>query len=1272
MPIAGVPYRRALLRLAATVAAFLLLTTPAWAAPANDAFSNATALSATLPTSVAGSNVEAGKEAGEPDHAGDAGGHSVWYSWTPSSSGPVGIKTSCFSGLHSLIAVYTGTAVGSLTPVADNKGSPPPNCFNESGEVAFNVTAGTTYRIAIDGVDGAQGSFELLLDPPPANDDFVSAETLATEPPISAFASNRLSDKQVGEPNHAGELGGHSVWYSWTPSTGGQVEISTCAPFSNIDSLLAVYTGSGLDSLSPVAANDDGPSPALFPECKGTDSEVRFDATAGTTYRIAVDGASGTVGKFTLRIRGRPGNDDFANPDVLAPSLPTNATFGTTIALATKETGEPDHAGNPGGHSVWYSWTPSAGGPVAITACGSTGKVATVLAVYTGSDLGALSPIAANDGAAADSCPSNGSEVQFAATAGTTYRIAVDGKDGGEGRISLGLEGGPGNDAFANGQALSPSLSSSGFANSKLAGKEAGEPNHAGNPGGHSVWYSWTPSSSGLVEISACPYIEGTLDTLLAVYTGGSVDGLTPVAANDDGAVDCDETASGLEFAAVAGTTYRIAVDGKADSSGLFSLQIQHALPQNDDFAAAEALDPNPSFAGGSTKLAGKEAGEPDHAGNPGGHSVWYLWTSSAGGPVSITSCGTNGSKLDTLLAVYTGSPVNALTPVAANDDAVDPPSNELCSAPISEVKFDAVAGTTYRIAVDGKGGSTGRFMLAFERGPEANDDFSAADGLQSSLSTSAPATNRFASKEVGEPDHAGNPGGHSVWYSWTAPSSGPVAIFTCTNWGGIDALLAVYTGSAVGSLTPVASNDDGGSDECLASDSEVQITAAAGTTYRIAVDGKGGSTGQLQVFLEGAVTNDDFGQPQPLSSQLPARFFFGSNRFAGKQAGEPDHAGDAGGHSVWYKWTAPRSGEVSVDACAGSFDALVAVYTGTAVDSLTSVASETDSSSKCGPESRLSFDAIANTVYKIAVDGKGGAEGSVNLTIDAPPANDEFGEAESIRAKLPAFLSEGSTLLAGKEAGEPDHAGDGGGHSVWYSWTPSSSGLVEISACTSTFDPVLAVYTGSAVDSLSPVGTAEIPLSGCKAGRSVRFDAAAGTTYRIAVDGAAGDDGHFELQLEAATVKPRALTVSRSGAGSGSVTSSPAGIACGATCSHDFKAGIVVTLLAHPDSGSFFAGWSGGGCSGTGSCQVTLGADTTVVASFQAASSGGGGGVPPGGGGGVPLGPGGAAQEPAPKPPLRCKPGFRKVRVKGKPKCVKRKKAKHGRSKGKRRPSRG
>lgn len=80
-------------------------------------------------------------------------------------------------------------------------------------------------------------------------------------------------------------------------------------------------------------------------------------------------------------------------------------------------------------------------------------------------------------------------------------------------------------------------------------------------------------------------------------------------------------------------------------------------------------------------------------------------------------------------------------------------------------------------------------------------------------------------------------------------------------------------------------------------------------------------------------------------------------------------------------------------------------------------------------------------------------------------------------------------------------------------------------------------------------------------------------------------------------------LTVTKSGTGSGTVTSSPAGINCGTTCTGTMAGGASVTLTAAPTVGSVFQGWSGGGCSGTGTCVVTLNANTEVTATFTTAT---------------------------------------------------------------------
>src|SRR6266480_962072 len=126
------------------------------------------------------------------------------------------------------------------------------------------------------------------------------------------------------------------------------------------------------------------------------------------------------------------------------------------------------------------------------------------------------------------------------------------------------------------------------------------------------------------------------------------------------------------------------------------------AQPSNDAFADAQPLSVSAGSVTGTNVGATKEAGEPNHAGNPGGHSVWYRWTAPFSGSATID---TLGSDFDTLLGVYTGNSVSSLTTIASNDDISD--TNRK-----SRVSFTPVAGATYQIAVDGWGGATGTITL--------------------------------------------------------------------------------------------------------------------------------------------------------------------------------------------------------------------------------------------------------------------------------------------------------------------------------------------------------------------------------------------------------------------------------------------------------------------------------------------------------------------------------------------------------------------------------
>jgi hypothetical protein len=84
-------------------------------------------------------------------------------------------------------------------------------------------------------------------------------------------------------------------------------------------------------------------------------------------------------------------------------------------------------------------------------------------------------------------------------------------------------------------------------------------------------------------------------------------------------------------------------------------------------------------------------------------------------------------------------------------------------------------------------------------------------------------------------------------------------------------------------------------------------------------------------------------------------------------------------------------------------------------------------------------------------------------------------------------------------------------------------------------------------------------------------------------------------------------LSVTKAGLGAGLVTSTPEGIVCGADCATSYVSGSTVNLVAGSEESSIFVGWSGGGCSGTGVCTLTITADTVVTATFAADTDGDG-----------------------------------------------------------------
>ncbi|MCW2980103.1 MAG: hypothetical protein JWO14_1830 [Solirubrobacterales bacterium] len=323
-----------------------VLAPAAMAAPANDHFANRAPLTGPLPIQVSESNVEATREAGEPS-LGPLGsaGHSIWWAWEASATEWVTVST-CQSPIASVVAVFEGTELATLARVAEGNADEGPSCLFEMGKTyTFRAHAGHHYAIAADG-NGfyvpappgdpepprpvVEGEIKLTIEatPVPPNDNFEAA-TPIEHPTFEEPDGNRGfltqvqgynwgATKQPGEPEHAGEPGGASVWFSWVAPETGEAAIGTGV---GVPGVVAVYTGDAVGSLTPIGSSAE----SLV--------AVHVPVVGGTNYMIAVDGkgSSGTpgepeMGSFELTVaeKLKPG-PGYPLPQVSLPS-------GTTVA----------------------------------------------------------------------------------------------------------------------------------------------------------------------------------------------------------------------------------------------------------------------------------------------------------------------------------------------------------------------------------------------------------------------------------------------------------------------------------------------------------------------------------------------------------------------------------------------------------------------------------------------------------------------------------------------------------------------------------------------------------------------------------------------------------------------------------------------------------------------------------------------------------------------------------------------------------------------------
>ncbi|MEA3200284.1 MAG: hypothetical protein QOE90_1712 [Thermoplasmata archaeon] len=209
----------------------------------------------------------------------------VALSWTDGSNG------GCAISAHK---VYRGTASGGETLLTTSGAG---TTYTDT-----SVTAGTTYFYKVTAVNSigesaqsneASATPTAPTCPGPANNCFASPTALSGTP-ASATQSTSGATTETGEPAPCGSIGA-TVWFTWTAPGSGTATVSTVSGSTTYDTVLAVYTGTSLTGLTNLACNDD---------FSGTQSQLTFTCTAGTTYRIQVGGYQGATGTAALSVSG--------------------------------------------------------------------------------------------------------------------------------------------------------------------------------------------------------------------------------------------------------------------------------------------------------------------------------------------------------------------------------------------------------------------------------------------------------------------------------------------------------------------------------------------------------------------------------------------------------------------------------------------------------------------------------------------------------------------------------------------------------------------------------------------------------------------------------------------------------------------------------------------------------------------------------------------------------------------------------------------------------
>lgn len=684
-----------------------------------------------------------------------------------------------------------------------------------------------------------------LTAAPPVNDNKASATVISGN---GVVVHDDCAEATV-EP---GDFAQKTQWWQWTAPAGGRVTLDTigsAAPHLALHIRLKESSGAvtGLVASNPGALYDTNYRPS-----------VSFPVVMGTTYLIGTGTVNtSTTTQFRLElildtssvIHSMP----FTQPvtmanDLFSQRLTLTGHYAAGMAYnasATTEAGEPVESGL---RTFWWTYTPSSNGRLSLSTVNGD-AIGKNIVIYMGSEVNSLKVLESKT----TGYGSGDISITLPVTADTTYQISLgsfqNATTSGALVLSLALDTSSdvsglnipdaatlANDMFAARVSLS-GAEVSAIGHSRPASNEAGEPAALGTK---TLWWKYRPSANGRLTITT----DGSSPSRknVGVYLGESLALLRQAAFGASGHEDANPT---ITLPVTVDTDYQIGVGAHNDEWGHVVLTLSlndsadvsdlnipiPASVQNDAFAQRPTLTGREVSAIGYTGAATNEIGEPSSS---GAKSLWWRYRSPAAGRLTVSTQGSG--NYDKTVAVYQGETLVSLKLVANGTSQYNSSNGNVVT-----LSFPVTADTDYQVSLGNiyqrDGGDAAVISFSLDDECDVNElnlgaaasafcDLFASSTMLTGEVVSGIAYNTGADREALEPAATKE---RTVWWSWTAPSTGLAMVDTAGSDVASQKWASVWVGSSLSSLSQVAVS-------ARSTRPSLLFPVTAGETYRIAV----------------------------------------------------------------------------------------------------------------------------------------------------------------------------------------------------------------------------------------------------------------------------------------------------------------------------------------------------------------------------------------------------------------------------------------------------